>query len=121
VRSRRERAIEGLLYALPELLLLRGLVPRVAHWPTAFHDPLLESGERPADAALRDDEAENGGAVGRVLLRIAHQFERDGPGPGNGDEGETPLAEDGLRHRILVLRRGVVDRIVFESLLTTTR
>jgi len=75
----------------------------------------------PADAALGDAETENSGAVGRVLLRVAHQFEGDGPWPGNGDEGEAPLAEDGLWHRILVLRRGVVDRIVFESLLAAKR
>ena len=115
VRSRGERAIEGVLYALTELLLLRGLVPGIAHRPTTLHDPLLESSERPADAALRDAEAKHGGAVGGVLLLVAHQFERDGPRPGNGDEGETALAEDRLRHGVLVLRRGVEDRIVFAS------
>ena len=76
---------------------------------------------RPADAALRDAKAEHRGAVGRVLLRVTHQFERDGPGPRNGDEGETPLVEDGLRHGILVLGRGVEDRIVGASLLAAIR
>ena len=47
--------------------------------------------------------AEHHGAVGWVLLRVAYQFERDGPGPQDGDKGKTPLAEDGLRHGILVL------------------
>ena len=121
MRSRRERAIDGILYALTELLLLRGLVARISHRPTTLHDPLLESSERPADSALRDAEAEHGGAVGRVLLRVAHQFERDGPGPRNGDEGETALAENGLRHCILVLGRGVEDRIVGASLLAAIR
>jgi len=121
VRSRRERATEGVLYALTELLLLRGLIPGIAHRPTTLHDPLLKASERPADPALRDAETENSGAVGRVLLRVAHQFERDGPGPRDGDEGETALAEDGLWHRILVLGRGVVDRVVFESLLAAKR
>ena len=32
--------------------------------------------------------------MGRVLLRVAHQFERDGPGLRNGDKGETALAKD---------------------------
>ena len=94
VRSKRERAIEGVLYALTELLPLRGLIPGVSHRPATLHDPLLEASERPADAALRDAEAEHGGAVGRILLRVAHQFERDGPGLRNGDEGETALAKD---------------------------
>ena len=89
VRSKWERAIEAVLYALMELLLLWRLVPGISHRPATLHDPLLESGERPADAALRDAEAEHGGAVGRILLRVAHQFERDGPAPRNGDKGET--------------------------------
>ena len=97
------------------------MIPGIAHRPAPLHDPLLESCERPADAALRDAEAEYRGTVRWVLLRVAHQFERDGPGPRDGDEGEAALAEDGLRHRILVLGRGVVDRIVFESLLAARR
>ena len=121
MRSRRERPIKGILYTLTELLLLRGLVSRISHRPTTLHDPLLETSERPADAALRDAEAEHGGAVGRVLLGVAYQFERDGPGPRDGDEGETPLVEDGLRHSILVLGRGVEDRIVGASLLAAIR
>ena len=70
---------------------------------------------------MRDAKAENRGAVGRVLLRVAHQFERDGPGPRNGDEGETALAEDGLRHSILVVGRGAEDRIICASLLAAIR
>jgi len=85
MRSRGERATEGVLYARTELLLLRGLIPGIAHRPTTLHDPLLEASERPADAALRDAETEHRSAVGRVLLRVAHQFERDGPGPRDGD------------------------------------
>jgi len=121
MRSRRERAIDGILYALTELLLLRGLISRITHRPATLHDPLLESSERPADSALRDAEAEHRGAVGWVLLRVAYQFERDGPGPRDGDEGETPLVEDGLRHGVLMLRRGVEDRIVGASLLAAIR
>ena len=87
VRSGWERAIEGVLYALTEPLLVRGLVAGIAHRPATLHDQLLESGERPVDAALRDTKVWNSGTVGRVLLCVAHQFERDGPGPRDGDEG----------------------------------
>ena len=116
-----KHAIEGILYALTEMLLLRRLVRSIAHRPTTLHDPLLESSERPPDAALRDAETENHSAVGRVLLHIAHQFERDGPGPRNGDKGETALVEGGLQHSILVLGRGIEDRIVSASLLAAIR
>ena len=75
----------------------------------------------PADIASRDTKAEHRGAVGRVMFHIAHQFERDGPGPQNGDKGETALVEGGLQHRILVLGRGVEDRIVSASLLAAIR
>ena len=54
----------------------------------------------------------NPGAIDRILLHVAHELEDDGSRPRNGDEGETALAEDGLGHCILVLRRGVEDRIV---------
>jgi len=57
------------------------------------------------------------GPVGGVRLCVAHQFERDGLWPGNSDEGETALVEGHLRYSILVLRRGVEDRIAVESLL----
>jgi hypothetical protein len=66
---------------------------------------------------LRDTEAQHRRAVVRVLLRVAHQFERDGPRPRDGDEGEAALAEYRLRLRVLALRRGIGDRIVCASLL----
>ena len=111
-RTRRESSKKGVLYPLTKLLLLRGLITRVAHRPATLHDPRLESGERPTDAALRDAEAENRGAVDGVLLRVANQFESDGPRPRDGYERETTLVEDRLRRGILVLRRSVEDRIV---------
>ena len=117
LRTGRKRAKEGVLYPLTKLLLLRGLVPRIAHRPAALHDPRLESSERPADATLRDPEAEDRGAVDGVLLRVAHQFERDGPRPRDGYEREAPLVEDRLRRGILLLGRGVEDRIVCAALL----
>ena len=117
VRLGRKRAIESVLYALTQLLLLRELVPGITHRRATLHDPLLETGERPADAALRDAEAQDRRAVVRVLLHVAHQFEGDGPRPRDGDEGETALAEYHLRLRVLVVRRGVEDRIVCASLL----
>ena len=120
VRLGRKRAIEGVLNALPELLLLRELVPGISHRPATLHDPLLETGECPADAALRNTEADHRRAVDRVLLCIAYEFEGDGPRPWNGDEGETALAEDDLRLRVLVLRRGIEDRIVYLFSLTAT-
>lgn len=67
------------MYALTELLLLRGLVSRTAHRPETLHDPLLESSETPADGALRDAEAKHNSPVSRALVRVAHQFERNGP------------------------------------------
>ena len=76
------------------------------------HDPLLEASERPGDAALCDAEAKHRCAVGTTLLRIAHQFERDGQRPGNCVKGETVLVEDGLTHSILMRHRGMEDRIV---------
>ena len=38
-----------------------------------------------------------------------------------GDEDETALVEDGQRHGVLVLGRGVEDLIVFEFLLAAIR
>jgi hypothetical protein len=43
--------IEGILYTLTELLLLRELVPHIAHRPATLHDLLLSLSERPADTA----------------------------------------------------------------------
>ncbi len=56
-----------------------GLLAGVHHQPAAPRDPLLEAGEALADAALRDTEVEHHGAVDRVLLRVAHELERDRP------------------------------------------
>ena len=121
VRLRRLRAIESVLNALTQLLLLRELIHGISHRTGSLHDPLLETGERSANAALRDAEAENRRAVARVLLRVTHEFEGVDPGgyfgylilfpiltdipqPRDGDEGETTLAENGQRLCILVLR-----------------
>ena len=100
---------------------------------TAWHDsiepwlrewkPVTESTARVQRAssgwcvARRDAEAKHRGAVGGVLLCVAHQFERDGPWLGNIDDGVTTLVEDRLRHSMLVLGQGVENRIVFASLL----
>ena len=73
--------IEGVLYALTELLL-QGVVASIAHGPTMLHDPLLESSECPADAALGDSKVENGSTVDRVQLCVVYQFECNGPGHG---------------------------------------
>jgi len=86
-----------------------------------LHDLLLESSKCPADAVLCNTEAEHCGAVGQVLLHVAYQFERDGPGPQDGNEGKTPLTEDGLRHGILVLGQGVENWIICASLLAAIR
>ena len=75
---------------------------------------------RPADAALRNAEAEHRGSVDQVLLRVAPKFEGEVPRPRDGDEGETALAEDDLRLHDLVLRRDVEDRVVCASLLAAT-
>ena len=119
-RPRWKRATESVLNALTQLLLLRELVPSISHRPASLHDPLLETSKRPADAALRNAEAVHRGIVGRVLLRVAHNFEGDGPRPRDGDEGETAQAEDDLRLHDLVLRRDVEDRVVCASLLAAT-
>jgi len=79
--------IEGVLYALMELLLVQGVVAGIAHWPAMLHDQLLESGKHPADAALRDAKVGNSGIVGWVLLCVTHQFEHDGPGPWDSNKG----------------------------------
>ena len=55
--------IEGILYVLTELLLLRGLVAHISHQPAMLHDSLLESSEHPADAVLCDAKAEHSCAV----------------------------------------------------------
>ena len=112
-----KRAIESVLNALTQLLLLRELVPSISHRPASLHDPLLETSKHPADAAVRNAEAQHRRAVDRVLRRVAHEFEVDGTRPQDSDEGETPQAEDGLRLYDLVLRRDVEDRVVPVSLL----
>ena len=101
MQSQGKRRVEDILYALTELLLLRGQVSRVPHRPVMLHDPLLES----ADAALRNAEAGNNSAVHGVLLHVAHQFERDDPQSEKGDKGETALTEDGLQHGTSMCRR----------------
>ena len=98
MRPRWIHAIEGILYALTLLLLLlRELVPGTSHGPAVFHDPLLVSGERPADTALHDAEAQHRRAADWVLLLVTHGFEGDSPQPRDGDEGEIAMAEVGLR------------------------
>lgn len=108
----RKRAGERVLYPLLELCLLWRLVAGVSHGPAALADPLLHAGLRPADAALREAEAEHGSAVDRVLLRVAHELEGDRPRPGNGDEHEPALVEDRLRRRVLWPHGIVIDRII---------
>ena len=39
----------------------------------------------------RDAQAKDRGAVDGVLLRVAHQFEHDGPWPRDGHEREAAL------------------------------
>ena len=80
------------MYALPNLLLLQDVETGIAHWSATLHNPPLES----SGCRIARRRGEAGRALGGVLLRVAHQFEPDGPRPGNG-EGETALAEDGLR------------------------
>jgi len=116
-----ERMIEGILYALTELLLLWGLVAHISYWPATLHGPLLKSSKRPVDAMLHNAEVEHHGAVGWVLLRVVYQFEHDGPGLWDGNEGKTLLAEDGLWHSILVLGQGIENQIVCVSLLAAIR
>jgi hypothetical protein len=116
MRPRWIRTYDGILYVLTLLLLLRELVLSISHGSVALHDPLLETSERPVDAALRDAEAQHH-AVDWFLVRVAHEFEGDSSGPRDGDEAEAALAEDGLRLRVLVLRRCVEHRVVSASLL----
>lgn len=111
-QSRRKSAIERILYALPELHLLRRLIAVIAHRPAALGDPLLHSGERPLNAALRRTEAQDSGAVDRVLFHVAHELESDRPWPRNANECEAPVAEDRLRLGVLALNGGIIDRVV---------
>ena len=74
MQSQGKRTVEDILYALTELLLLRGQVSRVPHRPVTLHDPLLESSEYLANVALRNAEAGNNIAVCGDLLRVAHQL-----------------------------------------------
>ena len=97
---------------------LRGLVAGIAHRPTALHDPLLEASEGPANPALRKAEAEHRGAVDGVLLRVAHEFERDRPRPRDGDEREPALVEYRLRDRVLGPRGRVINRVIRPAELT---
>ena len=48
----------------------------------------------------------------RVMLGVGYKLERDDPRPGNSNEREAALIEYSLRHSILVLDRGVGNRIV---------
>ena len=53
----------------------------------------LESIEHPAEAVSHNIQAKDRGVVAGVLLRVARQFECDGPWPQDGYECEAPLAE----------------------------
>ena len=79
-----------------ELVPLRGLMACIAHQPAALHDPQLESSKLPAEAASRDIQAKERGAVDGVLLRVAHQFEHDGTRPWDGYEREASRVKDRL-------------------------
>lgn len=61
----------------------------MTHRTGALHEPLLESDERPADAASHDAGEKHRSEVCPVLLRVAYELERDGPRPGNSDEREA--------------------------------
>lgn len=113
-----KRAGERILYPLTELRTLRGLVAGIPHRPAAFHNPLFETGDGPVNTALRKAEAEDRSAVDGILLRVAHELQRYGPRPGDGDEREPPLAEDRLRDRILRPRRRVEYGVVRPAKLT---
>jgi hypothetical protein len=114
----RKSAIEGILYALTELLpLLRGIIV-ISYGPTTFHDPLLETFGRPADAALRGAQTDHSRAVRRVMLLVPDELQRHCPWPGYGHKREAPRVEDRLWAHSLWPQRIVEDRIVWPSLLT---
>jgi len=120
VWTRRKRASDSILYALVELrLLLQRLVAAISHRhrPATIRNPLLEAGDRPADAPLRKVEADDHRAVIWVLLRVADRFQPHCPRPQHGDEREAALIENRLG--LGVLRRpggGVEDRVVATAL-----
>jgi len=106
VWTRRKHASDNVLYVLVELrLLLRRLVAAISHRhrPATIRDPLLEAGDRPADAPLRKVEADDRRAVARVLLLVAHRFQPHCPRPWHGDEREAAPIENRLG--LGVLRR----------------
>jgi len=109
--TRRKRASDSILYALAELRLLRGLIVAISHRPATIRDPLLEACDCPADAALGNAEADDRRTVVRVLLLVAHQFQRDcpRPRPRNGDEREAVYVENRLGLDVLRPGGGVED------------
>jgi len=121
VWTRRKHASDNVLYVLVELrLLLRRLVAAISHRhrPATIRDPLLEAGDRPADAPLRKVEADDRRAVARVLLLVAHRFQPHCPRPRHGDEREAAPIENRLG--LGVLRRpggGVEDMVIATALL----
>jgi len=117
-QTRWERASDSILYTLAELRLLRWLVVVIPHQPAAIRDPLLEAGDRPADATLRKAKADNCRAVIWVLLLVAHQLQRHCPRPRNGYECEAPRAEDCLGLGVLRVGGCVDDGIVGTALWT---
>jgi len=121
LRPRRKRAIERILYALAKLLLLHGLEASITHRRAAFHDPLLEPSERPADATLYDAETQHRSTVHRVLLRVTCELERDRPRPRHRDEHEATFVEDRLRICAAAIRRGEEDRVIYVPLWAASR
>ena len=49
--------LERTLYALPKLLLLRGLEAGITHQPAELHDLPFEPSERPADTTLHSADS----------------------------------------------------------------
>ena len=45
----------------------------------------------PVEAVMRDTQAKDRSTVDRVLLRMAHQFDSDGPWPRDGYKREATL------------------------------